>query len=144
MLILKKFWKTLKFWNNDVFTDLFRYRLYSQLHLHITGDYNCLQAGIGYQTTEHVVCRPIYTQRVSLVLTHSLAKVRNFKRVASKMQCEHATVFSRLLGHCWALLIKELAVKTPLLFLTNFNCLDLVVENLWKFEEHVEVTIKKR
>ncbi len=43
---------------------------------------------------------PVYMQHVSLVLTHVLAKVRNFERVASKTQCEHATAFSRLHEHC--------------------------------------------
>ncbi len=50
--------------------------------LHITGKYNRQQAGISYQTTEHVTHRPVYTQRVSLV--QAFAKVINFECVASK------------------------------------------------------------
>ncbi len=49
--------------------------MYSQLRLHVTGEYNRQQAGISYQTTEHVARCPVHTQRVSLVLAHALAKV---------------------------------------------------------------------
>ncbi len=70
--------------------------MHSQLYLHVTGEYNRQQAGISYRTTEHVAHRPVYKQQVSLVLVYVLAKVRNFERVASKMQCEHATAFSHL------------------------------------------------
>ncbi len=47
------------------------------LHLHVTGKYNRQQAGISYQTTEHVARRLVHTQQVSLV--HVQAKVRNFE-----------------------------------------------------------------
>ncbi len=36
--------------------------VYSQLRLHMTGEYDRQQAGISYQTTEHVARRPVYTQ----------------------------------------------------------------------------------
>ncbi len=52
------------------------------------------------KTTERVAHCPIYTQRGSLVFAHVLAKVRYFKCIASKMQCEHATAFSRLHERC--------------------------------------------
>ncbi len=61
-----------------------------------TGKYNHQRAGISYQTTRHVARCPVCTQRVSLALAHALAKIRNFEHVASKTQCEHATVFSHL------------------------------------------------
>ncbi len=38
--------------------------MYSQLHLHVTGEYSCQQAGISSQTTEYVARHPVYTQRV--------------------------------------------------------------------------------
>ncbi len=41
-----------------------------------------------------------FTQRVSLVLAHALAKVRNFEHVASKMQREHTAAFSHLHECC--------------------------------------------
>ncbi len=48
----------------------------------------------------NVARHPVYTQRVSLVLAHVLAKVRNFECVASKMQRVHVTAFSCLYEHC--------------------------------------------
>ncbi len=97
--------------NNGVFTGVFScwcvvckdtgWAAYSQVRLHVTGEYNHQQAGISYQTTEHVACRPIYTQRVSLIVAHALAKGRNFERVASKTQHEYATAFSHLHKRCW-------------------------------------------
>ncbi len=74
---------------------------YSQLRLHITGEYNHRQAGISSQTTEYVACRPAYIQRVSLVLAHSLTKVRNFEHVASETQHKHAAAFSCLHERCY-------------------------------------------
>ncbi len=69
---------------------------YSQLRLHVTGKYNRQQAGISSQTIEYIAHHPVYTAS-SLVLV--LAKVRNFERVVSKMQCVHAKAFSRLHEH---------------------------------------------
>ncbi len=60
--------------NNGVFMAIFtcRHVAYedtgqaacSQLHLHVTGKYNCQQAGINSQTTEYVAHHPVYTQQV--------------------------------------------------------------------------------
>ncbi len=65
----------------------------------LTGEYNCPQAGISYQITEHVARCPVYTQRVSLALARTLTKV-NFEHVASKTQCEHVAAFSHLHERC--------------------------------------------
>ncbi len=73
---------------------------YSQLHLHVTGEYNRQQAGISCQNHRNVACHPVYTQQVSLVLAQALAKVRNFERVASKTQRVHVAAFSCLHEHC--------------------------------------------
>ncbi len=67
---------------------------YSQLRLHVTDEYNRQQAGISCQNHRNVARCSVYMQRVSLVLAHVLAKVRNFEHVASKTQCVHATAFS--------------------------------------------------
>ncbi len=92
--------------NNSVFTGIFTCQrvtcedaglaAYSQLCLHVTGEYNRQQAGISRQNHRNVAHRPVYTQWVSFVLAHVLAKVRNFEQVASKTQRVHATAFSHL------------------------------------------------
>ncbi len=91
---------------NRVFMSVFSYwcvacedagwAVYSRLRLHVTGEYNCQQAGTTCLTIEHVAHHQVYTQRVSHVLAHVLAKVTNFESVASKMQREHAIAFSHL------------------------------------------------
>ncbi len=96
--------------NNSVFTSVFTCRsvacedagraVYNQLRLHITGEYNRQQTGISYQNHRNAARCPVYTQRVTLVLTQALAKVRNFERVASKTHCVHATAFSCLHKGC--------------------------------------------
>ncbi len=96
--------------NNGVFTGIFtclrvacedaERAAYSQLHLHVTGEYNHQQAGISCQNHRNVARCPVYTQQVSLVLALALAKVRNFGRVANKMQRLYATAFSCLLERC--------------------------------------------
>ncbi len=63
--------------NNGVFKGVFTCRraacedaeraAYSQLRLHVTGEYNRQQAGISSQTTEYVARHPIYTQQVNYV-----------------------------------------------------------------------------
>ncbi len=103
--------------NNGVFTGVFScwhvacedagWAEYSQLRLHVTGEYNCQQAVSWYQllncyqTTEHVSHHPVYTQRVSLLRALAFAKVSNFERVAGETQREHATAFSHLHERCW-------------------------------------------
>ncbi len=69
--MLKCYFSTL---NNGVLSGVFTCRrvacedagwaAYSQLHLHITGEYNRQQAGISSETTEYVAHHPVYTQRV--------------------------------------------------------------------------------
>ncbi len=59
---------------NSVYTDVFTcqhvacegagWAAYSQLRLHVTGEYNRQQAGISSQTSEYVARHPVYTQRV--------------------------------------------------------------------------------
>ncbi len=55
---------------------------YSQLHLHVTGEYSRQQTSINSQTTEYVARHPVTAS--SLVLVLMLAKIRNFERVVSK------------------------------------------------------------
>ncbi len=98
------------FFINGVFTGIFTCRrvackdsgwaVYSQLHLHATGKYNRQQAGFSCQNHRNSAHHSAYTQWVSLVLAHMLAKVRNFERVASKTQRVHAAAFSCLHEHC--------------------------------------------
>ncbi len=73
---------------------------YSRLRLHVTDEYDRQQAGFSCQNHRNVARHPVYTQRVSLVLAHTLAKVRNFECVARKMQRVHATAFSCLHERC--------------------------------------------
>ncbi len=73
---------------------------YSQLRLHVTGEYNHQQACISCQNYRNVALHPVYMQRVSLVLAHALAKVKNFERVMSITQCVHAAAFSHLHERC--------------------------------------------
>ncbi len=56
--------------------------------------------GISCENHRNFARCPFYMQRVSLVLAHALAKVKNFKHVASKTQRVHATVFSGLHEPC--------------------------------------------
>ncbi len=102
----KLFWSVRLFidFNNAVIMGVFscwhvacediEWAAYSQLGLHVTDKYNRQQVGTRHQTTEHVAHCPVCTQRVLLVLAHTLAKVRNFEHVVSKTQCEHTTVFA--------------------------------------------------
>ncbi len=93
-MLLQKKTSKIALSNNGVFTGAFtcrhvackdiRQATYSQLHLHVTGEYNRQQAGISCQNHRNVARRPVYTQQVSPVLAHALAKVRNFDRMASK------------------------------------------------------------
>ncbi len=85
---------------------------YSQLCLHVTGQ----QAGISYQTTEHAARRPVYTQRVSLVFAHTLAKVRNFKREHSVNTWQHLAIYTSIASKNADMQRVKTLVKKPLLY----------------------------
>ncbi len=77
---------------------------YSQLCLHLTGEYNYQQAGISC----YIVIK-LLNMLHAVQFTHSeshlcsrmhLQKLEIFARVLSKMHCEHATAFSHLHERC--------------------------------------------
>ncbi len=86
--------------NNGVFTGVFTCRCaacedagraaYSQLRLHITGEYNRQQAGISSQTTDYVARHPVYAQRV-----HSYSRTRSQKLEISNMQRVKCSMYMR-------------------------------------------------
>ncbi len=114
---------------NSVFTSVFTWwrvackdagrAAYSQLHLHVTGEYNCQQAGIRSQTTEYVARHPVYTQRV-----HSYSRSQKFEisSVNTRLRLAVYTNVSSKNASIWRV---KMLVKTPLM---SWNI--RIIENL--------------
>ncbi len=111
--------------NDGVFSGVFTCRLvacedagqavYSQLHLHVTGEYNRQQVGISSQTTEYVAHHPVYRQRVHSYSCSQKLEISSVQRVKCSVYMLCLAIYTSIASKNAGVQRVKTLVKTPLM-----------------------------